>query len=125
PRVAAGNPEVVSSEQVLDIVFIHRRAFKRRSAQGHICTVVKGDSMAPVIRDGATVCIDSRARPEKKVPKDSIWAVRKEGGAVIKHIQIKDGLILLISENPAYEIETTSDPAAIIGRVVGVWQNLA
>ena len=81
--------------------------------------------MAPVIRDGATVCIDSRARPEKKVPKDSIWAVRKEGGAVIKHIQIKDGLILLISENPAYEIETTSDPAAIIGRVVGVWQNLA
>lgn len=125
PRVAAGNPEVVSSEQVLDIVFIHRRAFKRRSAQGHICTVVKGDSMAPVIRDGATVCIDSRARPEKKVPKDSIWAVRKEDGAVIKHIQFKDDLILLISENPAYEIETTSDPAAIIGRVVGVWQNLA
>lgn len=57
--------------------------------------------------------------------KDSIWAVRKEEGAVIKHIQIKDDLILLISENPAYEIETTSDPTAIIGRVVGVWQNLA
>jgi len=125
PRVAAGNPEVILSEQVLDIVFIHRRAFKRRSAQGHICTVVKGDSMAPVIRDGAIVCIDSRARPEKKVPKDSIWAVRKEEGAVIKHIQFKDDLILLISENPAYEIETTDDPTAIIGRVVGVWQNLA
>ena len=62
----------------MDIVFIHRRALKRRSAQGYICTVVTGDSMAPVIRDGAIVCIDSRARPEKKVPKDSIWAVRKE-----------------------------------------------
>ncbi|MCL5966344.1 MAG: XRE family transcriptional regulator [Deltaproteobacteria bacterium] len=126
PRVAAGNPEVVSSEQVLDIVFIHRRALKRRSAQGYICTVVTGDSMAPVIRDGAIVCIDSRARPEgRKVPKESIWAVRKGEGTVIKHLQFKDDLILLISENPAYEIETTSDPMAIIGRVVGVWQNLA
>ena len=126
PRVAAGNPEVISSEQVMDIVFIHRRALKRRSARGYICTVVTGDSMAPVIRDGAIVCIDSRARPEgKRAPKDSIWAVRKGEGTVIKHIQIEDDLILLISENPAYEIETTSDPTAIIGRVVGVWQNLA
>jgi len=125
PKVAAGNPEVVSSEQVLDIVFIHRRALKRRSAQGHVCTVVTGDSMSPVIRDGAIVCIDTRARPGKTVPKDSIWAVRKDEGAVIKHIQFKDDLILLIPENPEYEIETTSDPEAIIGRVVGVWQNLA
>src|SRR3989337_3257344 len=38
PRVAAGNPEVVSSEQVLDIVFIHRRAFQDPHGPGHTCT---------------------------------------------------------------------------------------
>src|SRR5574341_1489717 len=126
PRVAAGNPEVVSSEQVLDIVFLHRRALRRGSAQGYLCMVVKGDSMAPAIRDGAIVCIDTRARPEgKKVPRESVWAVRKDEGAVIKHIQFRDDRILLISENPDYEIESTGDPLAIIGRVVGVWQTLS
>lgn len=126
PRVAAGNPETVTSEQVIDIVFIHRRALKRRSVRDYICTFVKGDSMSPILRDGAIVCIDTKARPEgKKIPKDSIWAVRKDDGTVIKHIQIKDKMILLVSENPAYDIETVTDGDVIVGRVVGVWQNLA
>lgn len=126
PRVAAGNPETVTSEQVIDIVFIHRRALKRRSVRDYICTFVKGDSMSPILRDGAIVCIDTKARPEgKKIPKDSIWAVRKDDGTVIKHIQIKDKMILLVSENPAYDIGTVTEGDAIIGRVVGVWQNLA
>ena len=126
PRVAAGNPETVTSEQVIDIVFIHRRALKRRSARDYICTFVKGDSMSPVLRDGAIVCIDTRARPEgKKVPKDSIWAVRKDDGTVVKHIQIQDKAILLVSENPAYDIESITGGDVIVGRVVGVWQSLA
>jgi len=126
PRVAAGNPETVTSEQVIDIVFVHRRALKRRSVRDYICTFVKGDSMSPVLRDGAIVCIDTKARPErKKVPKDSIWAVRKDDGTVVKHIQIEEKRILLISENPAYDVESVTDGDVIVGRVVGVWQNLA
>ncbi|MBI5575520.1 MAG: helix-turn-helix domain-containing protein [Deltaproteobacteria bacterium] len=126
PRVAAGNPETVTSEQVIDIVFIHRRALKRRSVRDYICTYVKGDSMSPVLRDGAIVCIDTKARPEgKKVPKDSIWAVRKDDGTVVKHIQVQEKSILLVSENPAYDIESVTDSDVIVGRVVGAWQNLA
>jgi len=126
PRVAAGNPETVTSEQVIDIVFLHRRAIKRKSVRDYICTYVKGDSMAPILRDGAIVCIDTKARPEgKKVPKDSIWAVRKDDGTVVKHLQIKDKMILLVSENPAYDIEPVTDGDVIVGRVIGVWQNLA
>lgn len=126
PRVAAGNPDIVTSEQVVDIVFIHRRALKRRSVRDYICTFVKGDSMAPTLRDGAIVCIDTKARPEgKKVPKDSIWAVRKDEGAVVKHIQIEERMILLVPENPAYDIESVTDGDVIVGRVVGVWQTLA
>jgi SOS-response transcriptional repressor LexA len=125
PRVAAGNPETVTSEQVIDIVFIHRRALRRRSVRDYICTFVKGDSMSPILRDGAIVCIDTKARPEgKKVSKDSIWAVRKDDGTVVKHIQIQDNTILLVSENPAYDIESVTGGDIIVGRVVGVWQNL-
>lgn len=125
-KVAAGSPEIVTGEQVVDIAFIHSGALRRRSVRGYICTYVKGDSMLPVLRDGAVVCIDTRARPEgRKVPKDSIWAVRKEDGVVVKHIQIEEGRILLISRNPAYEIESVSEGDAVIGRVVGAWQNLA
>jgi repressor LexA len=119
-------PETVTSEQVIDIVFIHRRALKRRSVRDYICTYVKGDSMSPTLRDGAIVCIDTKARPEgKKVPKDSIWAVRKDDGTVVKHLQIKEKMILLVSENPAYDIEPVTDGDIIVGRVVGAWQNLA
>lgn len=125
-KVAAGSPEIVTSEQVVDIAFIHRGALKRRSVRNYLCTFVKGDSMSPVLCDGAIVCIDTGARPEgRKVARDSIWAVRKEEGAVVKHIQIEEGRILLVSRNPAYEIETVADDDAIIGRVVGAWQNLA
>src|SRR4030065_2440295 len=53
PRVAAGDPETISTEQVVDIAFIHRRALKRRSTENLICTFLRGDSMFPVIRDGA------------------------------------------------------------------------
>jgi phage repressor protein C with HTH and peptisase S24 domain len=125
PRIAAGNPETVTSEQVIDIVFIHRKALKRRSVRDYLCTFVKGDSMSPILRDGAIVCIDTKARPEgRKVPKDSIWAVRKDDGTVVKRIQIKDKMILLVSENPSYEIEAVTGEDLIVGRVVGVWQSL-
>jgi phage repressor protein C with HTH and peptisase S24 domain len=126
PKVAAGNPETVTTEQVVDIVFIHRRALKRRTVRDYLCTYVKGDSMFPVLRDGAIVCIDTKARPEgRKVPKDSIWAVRKEEGTVVKHIQIEEDRILLVSANPAYDIESVAVADAVIGRVVGAWQSLA
>lgn len=123
PKVAAGNPQVISSEQVVDVAFIHRRVLKRRSADNLLCTFVQGDSMYPVIRDGAIVCIDTKARPEgTKVPKGSIWAVRKDEGAVVKFIQIGDDMIALLSANPNYPPEAVRDPDPIIGRVVWAWQ---
>jgi phage repressor protein C with HTH and peptisase S24 domain len=123
PRVAAGNPETVSSEQIVDIAYIHRRTLKRKNVQDYLCTFVQGDSMFPVLRDGAIVCIDTKARPEgKKTPKWSIWAVRKDDGAVVKNIQIADNAIVLISANPNYPPDIVNDPDAIIGKVVWMWQ---
>jgi repressor LexA len=123
PKVAAGNPEAVASEQVVDIAFIHRRTLRRRSPDNLICTYVKGDSMFPILRDGAIVCLDLKARPEGgKVPKGSVWAVRKGEGAVVKHIQVGEGGIVLISANPSYPPEVVEDEEAIVGRVVWMWQ---
>jgi phage repressor protein C with HTH and peptisase S24 domain len=125
PKVAAGSPETVTSEEIVDIAYIHRRTLKRKNVRDYLCTFVKGDSMHPVIRDGAIVCIDTKAMPEeKKVPKGSVWAVRKDEGAVVKFIQIGEGGIILYSANPAYPPEVVRDPEAIIGRVVWMWQSL-
>lgn len=124
-RVAAGIPETVTTEQVVDIAFIHRRTLKKKNPRDLICTFVKGDSMEPILRNGAIVCIDLKARPEgKKVPAGSIWAVRKDDGVVVKHLQLADGAIVLISANSNYPPEVVSNPEAIIGRVVWAWQSL-
>ncbi|MCL5966901.1 MAG: S24 family peptidase [Deltaproteobacteria bacterium] len=81
--------------------------------------------MHPILRDGAIVCIDTKARPEeKKVPKGSIWAVRKDEGAVVKFIQVGEDMIALLSANPNYPPEAVTDPEAIIGRVVWMWQGV-
>ena len=126
PKVAAGSPQVVSSEQVIDVAFIHRRAIKKKNPQDLLCTFVAGDSMEPILRHGAIVCIDTKARPEKggKVQKGSIWAVRKDEGAVVKHIQLLENAVVLVSANPDYPVEIVRDPGAIIGRVIWVWQGV-
>jgi len=125
PRIAAGNPKTITNEQVIDIAFIHRRTLRRKSPDNLICTFVEGDSMLPILRDGAIICIDLKARPDgEKVPKGSVWVVRKDGGAVVKHIQIgKDGIVL-VSANPSYHPEVVKDDESIVGRVVWMWQAL-
>lgn len=121
--VAAWDSETISTEQVVDIAFIHRHDLKRRSTENLICTFVRGDSMFPVIGDGAIVCVDLKVRPEgKKIPKWSIWAVKKDEGAAVKYIQVGEDMIALLSANPNYPPEAVEDPEAIIGRVVWMWQ---
>jgi len=122
-KVAAGPPALVTSEQVIDVAFIHRRILKKKDPRNLICTFVKGDSMEPILRDGAIVCIDTKARPEgKKVPAGSIWAVRKDDGVVVKYLQIRDSTLVLVSENKAYPVELVKDPEAVVGKVVWMWQ---
>lgn len=125
-KVAAGIPEVVTNEQVVDIAFIHRRSLRKKNPRNLICTFVKGDSMEPALRDGAIVCIDTKVRPEGgKAPVGSIWAVRKDDGVVVKHLQLADGAIVLISANSNFPPEVISNPEAIIGRVVWAWQSFS
>lgn len=122
-KVVGGDPETIAREEIEDVALIHRSALKRKTARGLVCTFVRGDSMIPILREGAIVCIDTTVRPDRgKVPRGSIWAVRKEDGVVVKFLQVADGAIVLVSANPDYPPELVSSPDAIVGRVVWVWQ---
>jgi len=41
---------------------------------------------------------------------------------VVRCIQVVEGMLLLVSENPACDIELVAGEGVIIGRVVGAWQ---
>jgi phage repressor protein C with HTH and peptisase S24 domain len=122
-KVVGGDPESIAREEVEDVALIHRSALKRKTTRGLVCTFVLGDSMIPILREGAIVCIDTTLRPDRgKVPRGSIWAVRKEDGVVVKFLQLADGAIVLVSANPDFPPELVSSPDAIVGRVIWVWQ---
>lgn len=101
--VIGGPAEEVYSERAKGIAFVPARVLRGKDPMRIGCFEVKGESMMPVVRRGALVCVDLAARPERigagpaQTPKDSIWIVRKDSGLVIKHIRIKDGVIVLVS----------------------------
>lgn len=78
-----------------------------------------GDSMEPLIPDGALMLIDTSIRD---VRNGCIYVIVKDGDLLVKRVHRKlDGTISLISENPRYDPEVVSadflDKLHIVGRV--------
>ena len=78
-----------------------------------------GDSMEPLIPDGALMLIDTSIR---EVRNGCIYVIVKDGDLLVKRVHRKiDGTISLISENPRYDPEIVSadflDKLHIVGRV--------
>jgi transcriptional regulator with XRE-family HTH domain len=126
--VVGGPAEEVYSERAKGIAFIPVKALRGKDPKQIGCFEVKGESMMPVVRRGAVVCVDLSARPVRigdgpaQAPRDSIWIVRKDGGLVIKYIRIKDGIIVLVSANSTEDVEVVNSPDAIVGRVIYIGQ---
>jgi len=126
--VIGGPAEEVQSERAKGICFIPAKVLRGKNPARLGCFEVKGESMMPVVRRGATVCVDLATRPERfgstpaRAPRKSIWIVRKDGGLVIKYIRIKDGVIILVSANPVEDIEVVTSPDVIVGRVIYIGQ---
>ncbi|OGA49509.1 MAG: hypothetical protein A3F74_19570 [Betaproteobacteria bacterium RIFCSPLOWO2_12_FULL_62_58] len=82
---------------------------------------VKGDSMAPTIRDGALVLVDTG---QEKVTQDGIYVLMYEGELVAKRLQVDfaAGGVIIKSDNPAYDQQHVAKDAAenlyIIGRAI-------
>ena len=76
---------------------------------------VRGDSMLPTIRDGDYVIFV----PTTEVKSGDIVIVRNEWNEVVlRRYRVKNGEVLLTSDNPEYPTVKPNDEYRIIGRVV-------
>lgn len=77
---------------------------------------VAGDSMDPTLRDGDEILVDRTPRGLR----DGIHVVRVDGVLLVKRLELgRPGLIVLRSDNPAYDpIELAPAEIEAIGRVV-------
>ena len=84
---------------------------------------VDGESMEPTLSDGSIVFID---RTQTDVRKEGIYIAATTAGLFIKRIRLRaDGMVELISDNPAYAPEVLAgDEVRIVGKVVGNIESL-
>jgi len=84
---------------------------------------VTGESMEPTLQDGSIVFVD---RNQTDISKNGIFIVNTPGGLFIKRLrQRADGMVELISDNPAYPPEAIlPDGVSVVGKVVGNIESL-
>ena len=114
-RLAAGTGEIVfeESSEVSIAVAVQALASWARSER-LTCVRAAGDSMQPTIRDGDLVAVDSG----RTDPLDgSLFAVRTDGGLVVKRLRRTGGRWLLASDNPAHAPREVVESDRILGQV--------
>ncbi len=119
---AAGLPREISDADLDGYALIHYSACPNPA--DFTCIRVRGDSMAPILHDGALVAIDHSQRDPLALNQKMV-AARTVDGVVVKWLELSaDGALRLVSENKSYgPIElprTQSNP--ILG-LVAWWQN--
>jgi repressor LexA len=113
-RIAAGTP-ILAAEQVEEVMPLPTELV----GDGPVFLLeVKGDSMIGAgIHEGDLVAVNSQ--PDAR--DGEIVAVLIDGEeATVKRLSRKDGKVILISENPAYEPMTFTGGVELIGKVVSV-----
>ncbi len=110
-------PEVRLGSVAFDPAFL-----RGQGARPDQCSVItaSGDSMHPVIPDGALLIVD---HSQRDIRNGHIMVVGVGDDLLVKRIRRRlDGLIDLISDNPAYAAETLGEAALdqlrVVGRVV-------
>ncbi|EPR43639.1 phage C1 repressor [Desulfovibrio sp. X2] len=80
---------------------------------------VAGDAMAPTLRDGDTVLVD---QGQREIVYGKIYALAMDDAVVVKRLDKKPGMLVLVSDNHAYPpLEIDMREAAevrVLGRVV-------
>lgn len=122
PRLAvgasAGPGAEPDGEVVFDTIRFSRRWLRTMGLQpGELSTiVVSGDSMEPTLRDGDEILVDRTLRPSR----DGIHVVRLGDSVLVKRIDTsRPGMIVLISDNPAYPpVECPAGDVQVVGSVV-------
>lgn len=124
-EASAGNGAVTESEEVA-AVYAYRRDWLRdtlgASAEDLRIITVQGESMAPTLRSGELIFVDTRL---DRFTGDGIYILRMGDDVLVKHVQRLPGQVLRVtSENTNYASfdikldEASNDEVAIVGRVV-------
>lgn len=95
---------------------------KMTSAPAEMLKVItaSGDSMEPTISDGSKVLIDLTQR-EPYVA--GIYAIAEDSHTIIKRLQMQNGKLLIISDNPKYP-PYNAENIRIIGRAIDASKSL-
>lgn len=118
--VSAGGGALVPSDDVIDRIAFTRSWLLRQGINGDLAGLVqvRGDSMAPHIRDGSLVLVHFA---ERDIDNGRIYAFSIRGEVFIKRLTVLGDGVLAISDNPAHPpVEITGpDAEALIvhGRV--------
>jgi phage repressor protein C with HTH and peptisase S24 domain len=121
-EASAGPGIFLANDQPFSELAFDRQFLRDRGASPDSCTVIqaRGDSMMPTIPDGSLLIVD---HSQVEVANGYITVIGVGDDLLVKRIRRRiDGMIELISDNPAYQPETVSterlDQLRIIGRVV-------
>lgn len=128
-NAATGPSRSFTIKDVKEWVWIPRTQLRRRELHRLVAMEVVGDSMEPVIRNGAVVAIDL---DDTTLVKRGIYTVAAPGGRwTVKHVRLSGGGFGLLPANPATNesfplvVESIDGHNPVIGRVVWNSQVLA
>lgn len=115
---SAGSGAAPEGEDVIGTIRFSLRWLRSMGLQVDMLSAiaVSGDSMEPTLHDGDEILVDRTPRPLR----DGIHVARLEDNLLVKRIDAsRPGIIVLLSDNPAYRpIECRVQDVRIIGRVV-------
>lgn len=122
-EASAGHGRVIEAEPILDYLAFRRAWLRERGLNPARCALisVRGDSMEPTLHPGDVVLLDLS---DLYTRSDGLYALRLDGGLLVKRLQrLADGVIEVISDNPAYRRFALPDAwqgptQQLIGRVV-------
>ncbi len=120
-RVAGGDPREVDENDIESYTVIYESWVKKTGVYSSVR--MKGDSMAPVLREGDIITIN-HARTNSERLRGKIVAVRIPGeGVTIKYLNEDSLHFILEPANPlAQTIYVDKDKAKIIGVVEWAWR---
>ncbi|MFC0204878.1 S24 family peptidase [Novosphingobium soli] len=117
-EASAGPGSELAADMVFDTIRFSARWLRAMGLQPERVSAiaVSGDSMDPTLRDGDEILVERIAGP----PRNGIHVVRLGGSLLVKRLETaRPGLIVLISDNPAYPpVECAAGDVDVIGRVV-------
>lgn len=118
---SCGHGAIAPIAEVVKLVQVAKSWIFARSAGANLNSLhiinAYGDSMAPSIKDGDFVIVDTS---KTEIRGNGVYAVQYGDNTFIKRVQVRiDGSVSLISDNPKYETETVNRDDLSMLRIVG------